>query len=196
MTTPTMTWTRLARRLGTDHNPLRRRSDLVEAWLLPAAIAAFLALSPLIAGGAILLARADNAATRQAQLALHSVPAVLLAPVPGPMRASSGSWLTPAAARWTAGGRQHAGDIPAPAGSREGATVPVWLNRAGQVQPPPLTAAQATDRIIVSASLALAALALLLGGLALTGRLLLYRRRLADWDTAWLSVGPLWSRLE
>jgi hypothetical protein len=96
MTTPTMTWTRLARALGSDHNPLRRRSDKIAAWLTPAAIAIFLLLGPLVAVGAIVWAHADIAAARQAGRDLHAVPAVLTQAVPGPLMTAGGanSWLT------------------------------------------------------------------------------------------------------
>src|SRR3984957_15248776 len=78
-----MTWTRLARALGSDHNPLRRRSDLIAAWLTPAAIAIFLALGPLVAVGAIAAAHAGVTTARQAGRDLHPGPAALLQAVPG-----------------------------------------------------------------------------------------------------------------
>jgi hypothetical protein len=91
MATPTMTWRRLSRRLGRDGNPLRRRSDLIEAWLLPAMITAFLALSPLVAGAAGIWVRADNAAARHAQLSWRRVPAVLLQAAAGPQMSDNGA---------------------------------------------------------------------------------------------------------
>jgi hypothetical protein len=197
MTTPTMTWTRLARALGSDHNPLRRRSDKIAAWLTPAAIAIFLLLGPLVAAGAIVWAHASITAARQAGRELHPVPAVLTRAVPGPLMTAGGanSWLTWAPARWTAGGQPRAGRIPATSGSKAGSTVPVWLDRAGQVQTPPLTAVQARDRVITAAAAALAALAVLLAGLGMAGRCVLNRRRLAAWEAAWRLTGPRWSHL-
>ncbi len=186
----------MARRLGFDHNPLRRGSDVIEAWLLPAVIAVFLILGPFVAGAAGLWVHADNAAAQRAMRSWHQVPAVLLQAAPGPMMSDNGSntWLVWTPARWTADGRAHAGSVPAPAGTRAGASVPVWLDRAGDVQVPPLTAAGDRDRVMVGMSLALGAFALLLAGLALLGRRMLDRRRLAGWEAAWLSVGPQWSR--
>jgi len=164
MTTPTMTWTRLTRRLRDDHNPLRRHSDLVEAWLAPVVLAAFLVLGPLIAGATIWQVHAANAADRQADQAMHPVPAVLLASAPGPAVANrrADSWLVWTPARWTAGGEAHVGRIPVGSGTPAGATVRVWLNRAGQVQLPPLTPATARDRALVATGVSLAALALVL----------------------------------
>jgi hypothetical protein len=191
--TPTTVWTRVTRRLGLDHNPLRRTSDVVEAWLLPAVIAVFLILSPFVAGTAAAAVRADNAAAQRATQSWHRVPAVLLRAAPGPMW-SGNTWLVWTPARWTAGGRPRTGDVPAPGGTKAGATVRVWLDRAGNVQVPPPTPAYARDRVMVGMLIAVIALALLLAGLTLLIRRILDRRRLAGWAAAWLSVGPQWSR--
>lgn len=197
MTPPTMTWTRLTRALGSDHNPLRRRSDLMAAWLAPAAIAAFLILGPLVAAGAIALAHAGNTAARQAGHRLHPVPAVVLRSAPGPMFTDGGanSWLTWTPARWTAGGKAHEGLIPAVSGTSAGATVAVWLDHSGHVRTPPLTRAQASNRVLIAAAAALAVLAVAVAGLGAFGRSVLNRRRIAAWEAEWRLVGPRWSHL-
>lgn len=196
MTAPAATWMRLARRLGRDGNPLRRRADVLQGWLLPAVIAAFLILCPLVACAAGLWVRAGNAAARHAQLWWHRVPAVLLQAAAGPVRSGDGarSWLAWTPARWTAAGRPQIGNVPALAGTRAGSTVPVWLDRAGKVRMPPLTAAQASDHVVVAMLIASAGLAVILAAMALLARRVLDRRRLEGWETAWLSVGPQWSR--
>jgi len=193
---PTMTWTRVSRRLGLDHNPLRRRLDLLHAWLLPAAAAAFVILGPLVGTVAGLQVQAQNVAAQHAEQFWQPVPAVLLQAAPGPMMSDNGAntWLVWTPARWTAGGRLHVGRIPAPADTSAGGTTTVWLDSAGRVQTPPLTAAGAADRVTAAVSVSLAACAALLTGLALLGHLVLDRRRLAAWETAWLMVGPQWSR--
>jgi hypothetical protein len=184
----------VARRLGFDHNPLRRRLDLIDGWLVPTVITACLTLGPLLAGGVGLWVHAGNAAAQRAERSWHEVQAVVLAPVPGPALSSgSNRWLVWAPARWTAGGRTHTGNVPVPAGTSQDAVVPVWLNRAGHVQVPPLSAGAARDRIVVAAVLALASLAVLLTILAALARWLIDRRRLAGWEAAWRSVGPQWS---
>ncbi len=193
-----MTWTRLTRRLRPDHNPLRRRSDLIEAWLLPAVIAAFLTLGPLVAGAASAWVHAGSAAARDARRSWHRVPAVLLAAAPGPMMSDNGSnsWLVWTPARWTAAGRQRAGKVPAAAGTRAGSTIPVWLDRAGNVRMPPPTAGHVRDRVVLAALIALTALAAALASLAAVVRWVLDRGRLAGWEAEWRSVGPQWSRQE
>lgn len=196
MTTPTTTWTRLIRRLGHDHNPLLRRADVIEGWLLPAALAAFLVLGLPTAGGAAWWARGDAIAARHAQLlSWHRVAAVLLAAAPGPLMSDNGAntWLVWTPARWMANGRPHAGTVPAAAGTRAGSAVPVWLDSAGKVRMPPLTQGQVWDRAMGAASIALAALAMVLAVLVLVTRRVLDHRRLAAWETGWRAVGPRWS---
>lgn len=192
----TTMWTRAARRLGLDHNPLRRRWDLIDGWLLPAAIGAFLLLGPLAATVAGLWVHAENAAAQRADRSWHQVTAVLLEPVPGPLFSDSGanSWLVWSPAHWVADGRTRTGDVPAPAGAGAGTTVKIWLNRDGQAQPPPLTAAAARNRLLIAVAFALTCLAAVLTAAAVTARWVLDRRRIASWEAGWLSVGPQWSR--
>ncbi len=186
----------MARRLGLDHNPLRRRSDVVEGWLLPVALVAFLMLAPLVAGLAGAGIRADDAAAQRAERTWRPVSAVLLEAAPGPMMPDNGAnaWLVWTPARWAAGGRMRTGAVPAPSGTAAGATVRVWLDRTGKVQVPPLTAAGADHRVALAMGFALIGLALFLAGLLLLVRHVLERRRLAGWEAAWLAVGPQWSR--
>lgn len=196
MTTPTMAWTKLVHRLGPGDNPLRRRSDLIEAWLLPVAAAAFLVLAPLVAWAAVLWVHADAAPAEHAARSWHEVPAVLLHATPGPMMSDSASdsWVVWTLASWTADGQRHVAKVPAAAGISAGSTVPVWLNRAGHVQPLPLTASQVSDRVDIVVAAVLSVLAVVLSCLAMAGRSLLNRKRLAAWEAAWLAVGPQWSR--
>src|SRR5260370_8979974 len=58
--TPTTTWTRLAGRLGLDHNPLRRRSDVIEPRLWPSAVPGFPAPSPALGSAASPLSPVHN----------------------------------------------------------------------------------------------------------------------------------------
>jgi ABC-type Na+ efflux pump permease subunit len=190
----TTRWTRLERHLGLDHNPLRRRSDLIAGWLLPAVLAALLVLGPLAAIVAGRWAQTNNAAAWRAQHSWHHVPAVLLASTPGPMFPDGGanSWTVWTPARWTFNGRPHVGKVPAESGSRTGTTVTVWLDQAGNPRLP-LSAAVASDRVITASALAVGALALLLASMAIIAHRVLSRRRFASWETAWMSVGPQWS---
>lgn len=195
MATPTTTWMKLARRLGRDRNPLRRRSDVLEAWLLPAAVVVFLVLCPLVAVLTGLWVRADNAAVQRAQQSWHTVPAVLLRAAPGPQFTDQGAntWTTWEPARWTVNGRQHTGSIPVAAGSPAGSTQTVWLDGRGQVHVPPQTQARLSETVDAAMLIAVAGVAVVVGALMLLGRWFLDRRRLASWEAAWLAVGPRWS---
>src|SRR5579875_567272 len=188
----TTMWAKAIRRLGFDHNPLRRGWDLIDGWLLPAAIIAFLILGPLAATVAGLWAHADNMAIQRADKSWHQVSAVLLKPAPGPLFSDNGanSWLVWSPARWVADGRARTGDVPAPAGASAGTTVRVWVDRAGNAQPPPLTAAGARNRILIAAVFTLAGLTALLTVAALATRWMLDRKRIASWEAGWLSVEP------
>lgn len=195
MATPTMTWRRLARRLGRDHNPLRRGLDLLDAWLLPAVVVVFLALCPLVAAFTGMWLRADNAATQRAEQSWHSVSATLLRGAAGPQFTDHGAntWTTWEPARWTVDGRQHTGSIPVPAGSAAGRTQTVWLDSHGHVQVPPLTAGQLGQAIDVAMLISLVGLAVVVSILTVLARWILNRRRLAGWEAGWLAVGPSWS---
>jgi hypothetical protein len=195
MAMPTTTWMRLARRLGRDPNPLRRRSDIIEAWLAPAAIVVFLILSPLVAGLAATGVRADDLAAQHAQQSWHAVPAVLLRAAPGPQFSDNGAntWTEWAPARWTVGGRHYTGNIPVPADSRAGSTQTVLLDSAGHVHVPAMTRPELSGAIGTGILLALAALAVVVAVAAWLARCVLDRKRMASWEDAWLSVGPRWS---
>ncbi len=196
MATPTKTWLKLTRRLGRDGNPLRRRADVLAGWLLPGTMVVFLVLGPLVAGLTSVAVRADNSAARHVALGWQPVRAVLLQAAPGPEESDQGAntWTVWTRARWTADGHQYVGDVPAAAGSAAGSTETVWLDPAGKVQLPPLTGAQDGSRVVNMMLVALAGLAALLAAIALAAWRILDRRRLAGWETAWLAVGPGWSR--
>jgi hypothetical protein len=189
MTPPTTKWTRLRRRLAADGNPLRRRADIAAACLLPAAVLAFLVLSPLAVAAADALAHAGISSAEQAQRSWRQVPATTLAPAAGPAQPAQGSdsWTTWVPARWLVAGQPQTGRIPVPAGTWAGRTVPVWLDPSGRVQVPPLPAGAVRGRVLAAAGMALASLALLLATVAVAAWGALNRRRLASWDTAWLA---------
>jgi len=196
MTAPTKVWKRLTRRLSGDGNPLRRREDVLQSWIAPLAIATFLVLCPVAALATGAFVHAENASALRAESSYRPVRVVLLQSAPGPEQSDHGAntWLVPTLGRWTADGRTHLGEVPAPAGAAEGSVITVWLDRAGKVQLPLLTAAQARDRLIGATVTVLATLALLLAGLAWASKRVLDRRRLAGWEADWLAVGPRWTR--
>jgi uncharacterized membrane protein YhaH (DUF805 family) len=191
---PTMKWTRLSRRLALDRNPLRRRSDRVEAWLLPAVIAALLILGPAVGLLASRWASDHNSAAWQSQRQWHRVSAVLLQNAPGPLYPDGGqnSWIVWTPARWTVGTVTHIAKVPAVSDSRAGSAITVWLDQTGSVRQP-LTAGAARGRDTTAVAVAVGVLALLLSSVAMAARRLLDRHRLSGWEAGWLSVGPQWT---
>jgi len=174
-----------------DRNPLRRRSDRVEAAALGVLLAAFLAGAPVVVHAAASWTSAMSAREARAQqAALHQVPATLLEAAQ-PVGVYSGE----ADARWRApDGQLVTGQVPVLIDAAAGSTVMVWTNQAGQLTAPPLDASQVASRAQLSEVLAVAGLAVVLiavGGLV---HWALNRRRLAAWDADWLATGPRWSQ--
>jgi hypothetical protein len=188
---------RCARRLGFDRNPLRRRTDRIEAAIRLATTILLLVAVPI---AAIAVGRqADHLELRQAhaqQAAEHEVTAVLLqrAPATGVADPYTSVQMTYVLARWQPPGRPpRSGQVLATAGAPAGSTVPVWVDASGAVtSPPPDQLDIAGDVCIAVVVTCLAAVFLLLGSNALARRAL-YRRRLSAWDAGWRATGPLWS---
>jgi NADH:ubiquinone oxidoreductase subunit 3 (subunit A) len=186
-----------ARRLGFDRNPLRRRTDRIEAAIRLATMILLLVAVPL---AAIAVGRqADLLALRQAhaqRAAEHEVTAVLLrraqaTGVPDPYTSIQ---MTFVLARWQpASGPPRSGQVLAPAGAPAGSTVTVWIDASGAItSPPPDHRVIAGDVTIAATVTSMVAILLLLESNVLARRVL-DRKRLSAWDADWRATGPLWS---
>jgi hypothetical protein len=186
--------TRLARRLGLDGNPLRRRIDKIAACLAALLMAAFLIGAPMLSMAAARWVGHAAAAGQRAARSWRQVPAVLLRGAP-PLAVGEAFGTSSVTARWTApDGHQREGRIPVSTGLAAGRTVQLWVDTAGSpTGPPPRYGAPVASEALV-AVLAPAALGAMLWWLAGVGRWMLDRRRLADWEAAWTAVGPQWTR--
>ncbi len=123
----------LARRLGLDRNPLRRRSDRLQAALMAGLLAAFLAGAPLLTIAAAGWVHAAGTREQHAQRSWHQVPVVLAQAAP--RQATFRHWSPPALVRawWTPpGGPARSAEVPATPGGRAGNTVRVWAGRSGR----------------------------------------------------------------
>ncbi len=182
---------RLARWL-TARNALRRPVDRIEGAILVTSYAAF--------GVLVGIACVFGSHTYQTQRATAAGlrPAVAHLVEAGPVVAGLGL-VGQAEARWSGpGGGEHTGLLttetaPDITDAAAGARVDVWLSRSGQPVPPP-AGQLATILYALAAGLVLTAL----GSLALFAlyrlcRLVLDRRRLAAWDSAWARTGPSWT---
>jgi hypothetical protein len=190
---------RLARRLGLDRNPLRRRTDRIEVWIMVGLLALFLIGVPLSWLGIGRWVQQSGLREQRAQQSWHTVPAVVVKgqrEQPQYMFRLPMNSTVPVLARWQVpGGQRQANEVAVPAADAQtGSRVQVWVDRAGQVTGPPLAGSQLTKRVIgaqVLAELTLAGLLLVLAGLV---RWQLTRRRLADWESEWATTGPGWTR--
>jgi len=185
--------TRLARRLGLDGNPLRRRIDKIAACLAALLMAVFLTGAPMLSVAAARWAGHAAATAQRAARSWHRVPAVLLrgAPLPALGWAFGSSWVP---ARWTApDGQERAGRIPVNSRLAAGRTVRLWVDTAGSPTGPPLSHGAAVASEALAAAFASVALGAVLWWLAGAGRWVLDRRRLAAWEAAWAAIGPQWT---
>jgi hypothetical protein len=182
-----------AARLLAGRNPLRRPLDRIEGATILVLTVAFLAT---MAWASFLGARLYQS---QLEGAAQLRPATAILTQDGPR---ADIRLVPTGrvlARWPApGGREKSGVLeavttPAISGAAAGARVLVWLNRLGQpAAPPPGRASTMVGAVLM----ALAVAAGIAAGLLLPYRLcrlVLDRRRLAAWESAWASTGPRWT---
>jgi hypothetical protein len=179
-------------------NPLRRRTDLAQAWI---ALGLFLAVLAAIPAAMFLVG--DAAYHHQQQTARHEAAtrhhttAVLLHDAPRhpePGSAEAKETLYPVTVRF-AGPRGHTRTAEADVapGLPADSTVRIWVSDDGKITEPPLAPEQVRSRAMGCALLA--AMAVPLIGTALYGYISrrLERRNLAGWDTAWARTAPRWT---
>ncbi|WP_327714277.1 hypothetical protein OG381_01760 [Streptomyces sp. NBC_00490] len=176
-------------------NPLRRRSDSAEAWIVLATWTLAL-LGSLTVGQMAMQAVQDSIASRRAQA--HAVSAALTENAAKTATATefgtSGDAVW-AKVRWTsADGSTHTGTARAEPGSKAGTPATVWTDSTGKQVTEPSTAAEAMLEstfvgVLFGASTGAGAL---LCGWLVRGRL--ERRRIAEWDAEWKQVGPQWRK--
>ncbi|MGW2745509.1 Rv1733c family protein [Streptomyces sp. NPDC001450] len=171
-------------------NPIRRRDDVLEAWLL-LAIGILIAVGGTAAG--VVTARAADQVFDQQRADRIPVRAVLLNDVPRTETSGMGRDLASARVRWTTSdGSAHKGMTLVSTGKKAGSTVRIWIDGQGRVstQPPTPTRA-AVEAGLFGASAALA-LSGVVSGVGSVGRRYLDRRRIQQWDREWTLVGPQW----
>jgi len=117
----------------------------------------------------------------------------------GPLFRISMAQLGQADARWRdPGGSEQSGVLttataPDIAGAAAGARIPIWLDRSGQPAAPPVgKVAMVVNALAASAAVTGGAAMALLACYGLC-RLVLDRRRLATWESAWSLTGPRWT---
>ncbi|MBW8796901.1 MAG: hypothetical protein JF597_25875 [Streptomyces sp.] len=184
-------------------NPLRRATDLAEAWVALAALVLIVVAAPLI--GSLVGAAAQDSlqrSVRQQQHDRHLVLATVVrrlggAPVePDPDATSVHDTRSRVLADWTApdGTRQEGPVLTTLKSPHKGDHFDVWTDRQGVVTARPLDAATATTHAVLAGFGA----ALLAAGVVESGRRTIVwrmvRRRYARWDQAWDRAGPDWGK--
>ncbi|MFD7614055.1 hypothetical protein [Streptomyces sp. NPDC059828] len=185
-------------------NPLRRTTDLVEAWVTLAAVL-LLAVGAPVAGW-LCGALADSAlreTVRVQQADRRPTAARVVRVLPQPKRSaahpdarSEERTRITVVAEWTGrDGKQHRDRVPARTVTvRAGDTIRIWTDSRDQSVTRPLDGGAARAHAVL-AGLGVAAV---LAGLVESGRRLFVRRlmrhRYADLDRAWAKSGPDWGR--
>ncbi|MFI6335059.1 hypothetical protein [Streptomyces sp. NPDC050535] len=173
-------------------NPLRRRSDTLEAWIV------LVAWALTVCGGIFVGVAAAQSVERglaQQRAEWHAVPAWLTADATEPTPTDDGADRVWAKVRWTApDGSVNAGQARVLAGTAEGTAVTIWTDPDGRHVTRPATVSEARLRaslvgILVGVS---AAVVPFVCGQLVRGRL--ERRRMDQWDEEWARFGPLWGR--
>ncbi|MFE7644860.1 Rv1733c family protein [Streptomyces phaeoluteigriseus] len=163
-------------------NPLKRRSDTVEAWVVLGAWT-LTVLCGVLAGWAA--ARSVEQSLARERVEWRPVAGRLTERAPGKATAHSSERVW-AEVGWTGpDGSAHAGQARVVPGSAAGTTVTVWTDRRGRMVTEPATAAQARVRASLVGGLAGVTVAVLplAGGRYLRGRL--ERRRMDRWGVEW-----------
>ncbi|MGW2822354.1 Rv1733c family protein [Streptomyces sp. NPDC001443] len=172
-------------------SPLRRRDDIVEAWVMLAVWVAVVVGGTL--AGLVTTHAADQEFARQ-RAERYSVAAVVLDDVAPPTATTEGvDGRVPARIRWTAAdGSTHSDQAPVPGGLRAGTAVTVWLNARGTLSAePPSVAEGAFESALLGTGAALGLAGLVVGAGSVV-RWRLDRRRMDRWGREWDLVGPRW----
>lgn len=186
------------------HNPLRRTTDLVEAWVALAAVVALCLAVPAVGWTARTAAQQSlQRAARAQQAGRVETTARVLRPAPAPPSAAASGeqaaeqrFRPAVVARWTApDGSVRTGTLTTSRGSASpGDSFALWTDREGRPVAAPLALGTARAHSLV-VGLTAAFLAGL--GVELVRRLVMRRlrvRRYIRLDRAWASVGPDWGR--
>ncbi|MFE3852276.1 hypothetical protein ACFXPN_14155 [Streptomyces griseorubiginosus] len=185
------------------HNPLRRGTDLAEAWVALVALLLILVVTPVV--GSVVGGVAQDAlqgAVREQRESRQLVTATVIrkldrSPLDADPETSSGREVrSRVLADWTApDGTTHKGTVMAALQTpHRGDHFDIWTDLHGRIAARPLDSATATTHAVLAGTGA----ALLAAGLIEGTRRLavwrMVRRRYAGWDRAWDSAGPDWGR--
>ncbi|MFF7331320.1 hypothetical protein [Streptomyces sp. NPDC008150] len=184
-------------------NPLRRPTDLAEAWLALVSLLLLLTVAPLV--GALVGSAAQHALQQSVRVqhrTRHQVTATVvreLEQTPAafdPDGTSAREIRNRVTARWTApdGTARQGRAVADLASPRPGDRFAIWTDGRGRVVGPPLDGVTATTHAVLAGVGSALLAAGLVEGARRTAVWRMVRRRHARWDRAWLRAGPDWGR--
>ncbi|WHM40013.1 hypothetical protein [Streptomyces sp. BPTC-684] len=184
-------------------NPLRRRTDLVEAWVALAALVLMVLASPVLGSlcGAVTDRALQRTVTRE-QRERHATTAVVVhqaherSALAGAEGVGGREGRIRVVANWTAyDGTLRTGTVAAPRRSApSGSTFRIWTDDRGMRTSRPLDSTTAHAHAVFAGIGAAAAAAGLVEGIRRLVVWRLVRRRYARLDRAWAGYGPDWGR--
>ncbi|MFF4759170.1 hypothetical protein [Streptomyces sp. NPDC001292] len=183
------------------HNPLRRRTDLVEAWVALAALLLVLVAAPVI--GFLVGSVAQDAlqqSVREQRQSRHPVTATVVQRLnrldPDPEISTGRDLRSRVLANWTApdGTRQHGPVTTSLRSPRPGDHFTLWTDEHGRTVTRPLDSTTATAHAVLAGCGAAMLAAGLVEGIRRLIVWRLVRHRYARWDQAWDRAGPDWGR--
>jgi Flp pilus assembly protein CpaB len=172
-------------------SPLRRRSDVIEAWVVLCAWV-FALVGALLAG--VVAADVVGASAEQQRAESRQVTAVLVkdAEDPGASRVTT-DHLVWATVRWTGpDGTTRTDQARVPPKSQAGSKVDVWTDGRGAVVNEPLSEGETLLHSIAGGVLAGAATGGLVLGCSWLVRVGMERRRLEQWAAEWERMDTPW----
>ncbi|MGW3728806.1 Rv1733c family protein [Streptomyces sp. F001] len=184
------------------HNPLRRTTDLVEAWVALGALLAILLVAPVI--GSLVGSVAQDSmqrSVREQRQSRHLVTATVVrelerSPLDLDAETASRETRTRVLAHWTApDGTDHRAPVMTHLGTPEpGEHFTIWTDGHGRTATRPLDPATATTHAVLAGFGAAVLTAGLVEGVRRMIVWHMVRRRYARWDQAWDRAGPDWGR--
>jgi len=185
-------------------NALRRRTDVVEAWL-GLITALTLCLTPLAgwwAGQSVDRTLQRVVRTQRTERTLVTATVVPAGQSTGTATSGTSSRTKSVDPRlsdvlhWTAPDHStHTATVPADLEIWQNGKILLWIDHAGRLVPPPLDGPTATTHAVLAGTAAATSAA---GLLVITRQVLMWRlmrRRMASWEREWARVGQNWGRM-
>ncbi|SOR77116.1 MULTISPECIES: hypothetical protein [Streptomyces] len=179
------------------HSPLRRRSDVVEAWTVLVVAVLILVGAPLAGAAAAWWAHGEaRSVSAEQQAERHRVRAEVVGrkgDTPPSVQAD-GRHTYRATVRWTEPGEgARTTTARVPGGTRPGEVVDVWFDSEGRVVSPPVDGTAVWQHTLTMGTCAAGGVVLVvLLGHSVVRRVAL-RRRLAEWEREWARTEPEWT---